>query len=450
MATSDRTPNASLSRLLDQAQWSRTQLAQAVNRIGAEVGLSLKYDQSAVSHWIAGTMPNQRARPVIVEALSRRLKRPVTHAEAGLQGPASARSTPGSDAVEQLLDITRADMDPSRRGVLTAGLYSAALAVTLFSDLVASGSSKPKPLPRRTGRIGHTQVDTVRKVTDRVADILDEFGGGHARPMAAAFLVNSVGPWLRSSATGQVHKALLAAASDLTYLSAWMAMYERQHGLGQTYYVKALELAGEAEDHITYCRTLRGMSLQASNLGYGNKALALADSAAEAAPQAGPRLVAFLRGQQAHAASMTGNRHMALTRLRETEVSLSKADSRRESVGGYDQSAYLFHVSHVLYELRDLKGSIKAMEDSLKAQPPQERQGRVHSHALLAQRQFELGHLDAACETWHRFLDDYAELSTSRGDQHFDTMKRQIRPYRTSHSVRRLAERVHEVDTLKA
>jgi hypothetical protein len=28
-------------------------------------------------------------------------------------------------------------------------------------------------------------------MTGKVADILDELGGGHARPMAAAFLVNA-------------------------------------------------------------------------------------------------------------------------------------------------------------------------------------------------------------------------------------------------------------------
>jgi hypothetical protein len=223
-------------------------------------------------------------------------------------------------------------------------------------------------------------------MTERIADILDELGAGHARPMAAAFLVNTVGPWLRAQASERVRLDMLAAASDLTYLTGWMAMYEKAHGLGQTYYVKALKLAREAQDHVTYCRTLRGMSLQASNLGYGQKALQLADSAADAAPAAGPRLVAFLRGQQAHAASMVGDRRMAHTRLREAEYALSNADNRRDAIGGYDRTAWLFHVSHVLYEERDLPGSIKALRQSIKVQPEVERQGRVHSYALLAQR----------------------------------------------------------------
>ncbi|MEU7224349.1 hypothetical protein [Streptomyces chrestomyceticus] len=448
MATSRRTSNTSLALLLRQAAWTEQQFANAVNRAGAEAGLTLRYEQSAVAHWLSGTMPRPQVRPVVLEALARRLGRPVTHAEAGFPTRPGGAAPARNAAVEELLDLSRDDMDPSRRGVLQAGLYSAALAVPLFSDL--AGRAEAVARPGRAGRVGAAQVETVRAVTDRVADILDEFGGGHARPMAAAFLVNSVGPWLTAPASEQVHDDLLAAASDLTYLTGWMAMYERAHGLGQRYYVKALHLAGEAKDHLTYCRTLRGMSLQASSLGYGAKALELADSAAAAAPSAGPHLVAFLRGQQAHAASMTGDRHTAITRLREAETALSKADSRRESIGGYDASAYLFHVSHVLYEFKDLPGSIKALNSSLKAQPRQERQGRVHSHALLAQRQFELGHLDAACATWHRFLDDYTEISSARGDAHFATLRTRIRPHYRAKAVRALSERVRHVATVKS
>jgi hypothetical protein len=337
-------------------------------------------------------------------------------------------------------------MDPSRRGVLSAGVYSAAMAVPGFEEVLGRSATATSS---RTARIGEGEVATVRTMTERIADILDELGGGHARPMAAAFLVNTVAPYLHASATEAVRKSMLAAASDLVYLTGWMAMYERRHELGQRYYMKALKLAGAAEDHVTYCRTLRGMSLQASHLRYGTKALELADSAAEASPKAGPRLKAFLAGQQAHAESMTGSRQRAMTRLREAETALSQADGRRDAIGGYDASAYQFHVAHVLYEFRDLEGSIAAMRESLRLQPKQERQGRVHSNAVLAQRQFELGHVDAACATWGKFLDDYAQLSTSRGDEHFATMRRRMRPYGKVRAVRELTDQARSVAVLK-
>jgi len=448
MATRKRTPNPALAGLLDQAKLTRTQLAQRVNRLGVQAGLDLHYSQSTVSHWIAGAHPKREVRVLIVEALSAQLGRPVTHAEAGLTPAPSVLGPEHADTVEELMDLGRADMDPSRRGVLAAGVFAAALTVPGFSD-PAHAADQPVSPGKRTIRIGASQVAAVRTMTDRIADILDELGAGHARPMAAAFLVNTVGPWLRAQASEQVRLDMLAAASDLTYLTGWMAMYEKAHGLGQTYYVKALKLAGEAQDHVTYCRTLRGMSLQASNLGYGRKSLELADSAAAAAPAAGPRLVAFLRGQQAHAASMVGDRHTAHRRLGEAEAALSKADNRRDAIGGYDRTAWLFHVSHVLHEERDLPGSIKALQQSIKVQPKVERQGRVHSYALLAQRQYVYGHLDASCNSWGRFLDDYEHVSSARGDDHFKTMCTQFRRHSKAQPVRELTGRAREVAALK-
>jgi hypothetical protein len=396
-----------------------------------------------------GVQPKPQVRALIVEALSAQLGRPVTHAEAGLKPAPSLTGSQSTDTVEQLIDLGRATMDPSRRSVLAATVFSAALSVPAFT-LPARATDDSVTPGKKTVRIGASQVQSIRTMTDRIADILDELGAGHAMPMASAFLVNTVGPWLQAQATEPVRKDMLAAASDLTYLTGWMAMYEKAHGLGQRYYVQALGLAREAEDHVTYCRTLRGMSLQASNLGYGPKALELADSAAEAAPSAGPRLVAFLRGQQAHSASMVGLKQQAHVRLKEAEDALSKADNHRDAIGGYDQTAYLFHVSHVLYEEKDFAGSIKALKQSIRLQPKQERQGRVHAYALLAQRQMRVGHLDAACGSWSRFLDEYEHVSSHRGDDHFRTMSTALRRHPTSSLVRELARRARDVAAAKA
>ncbi|MFE3583502.1 hypothetical protein [Streptomyces vinaceus] len=446
MARRSRTPNAGLPTLLEQAGWSRSQFASIVNRVGAEAGLILKYGQPAVSQWIAGHQPRLQVRALIIEAFERKLGRPVTYAEAGLTPPAGGE---GADTVRDLVELGRADMDPSRRRVIAAGVFSAALAIPLFPDLARADELEPISPGKATTRVGQAQVAAVQAMTDRIADILDELGAGHARPMAAAFLVNTVGPWLKAEAAAPVRRSMLAAASDLVYLTGWMAMYERQHRLGQDYYVSALKLAGEAEEHVTYCRTLRGMSLQASNLGYGRRALELADSAAEAAPVAGPRLVAFLRGQQAHGAAMVGDKRQAFARLREAEEALARADDRRESVGGYDRTAYLFHVAHVQNETKDVPGSVRTLQESIRVQPANERQGRLHAYGLLAQRQLSIGHVEAACESWGRFLDEYEVLSSARGDEHFEVMNHRLRSYGTVRAVRDLRERARIVGRLK-
>ncbi|MET8983314.1 hypothetical protein ABZX85_47905 [Streptomyces sp. NPDC004539] len=104
---------------------------------------------------------------------------------------------------------------------------------------------------------------------------------------------------------------------------------------------------------------------------------------------------------------------LAFTRLRETEEALSRADNRRDAIGGYDRAAYEFHVSSVLYALGDVPGCIEAMKASNRARLPLEKQGNAHANGLLAQRQLEVGHLEAACATWDAFLDDYATLSSA-------------------------------------
>ncbi|MEW9521296.1 hypothetical protein AB0F14_32530 [Streptomyces tubercidicus] len=421
------------------------QLARAVNRAAAELGVRSHYDKSSVSHWLKGSVPKKEARDAVAEALSRLLKRPVSPVEAGLG--VSAEPGEPADIATGVMDLGRADMDPSRRSVLGAGLYSAALVVPGF-DAVAGRAEAAAA--GRTLRIGMGDIETVRKMTENIADILDDLGGAHARPMAAAFLVNTVGPYLKAYGTEEARKAMRSAAADLVYLTGWMAMYEREHRIGQRYYVKALKLAGAAEDHLTYCRTLRGMALQASNLGHGAKALELADSAAEAAPVAGPRLTAFLRGQQAHGAAMVKDRTQAFTRLREAETALSQADGRNDHIGGYDRAAYEFHVAHVLWELGDRPESVRALRRANRCRPAAERQGRLHANGLLARRLLAMRHVEESCETWARFLDDYTGTASARGDEHFAALWEGLRPHRQLPAVRQLSDRAREVARLKA
>lgn len=448
----DRTPNRQLERLFRQSGWTLRQFAQAVNRLGTERGTPQNYTPQTVHAWLQGHVPREPARPLVTEALSRRLRRPVTDAEAGFPvamsetAPLAAMSLP-KDTVEGLVTIGREDMDPSRRNVLAASLYAAALPVPAYAEL--AGRTAQVQAGGRSARIGAGEVATVRTMTERIADILDELGGGHARPMAAAFLVNTVSAYLRADGSEAVRKDMLAAASDLVYLMGWMAMYEKAHGLGQRYYLQALQLARAADDHVTYCRTLRGMALQAAHLQHARQAYELANSAAEAAPAAGPRLQAFLTGQQAQGAALVGDRREAFSRLAETESALSRADDRRDFVGGYDRAAYHFHVSSVLYALGDVPGSVRAMQDSNRMRPPVENLGRAHANGLLAERQLEVGHLEAACATWDEFLDDYTHLTSSRADDHFDTLRASLRPYLANPRAREIYGRAGELAHLK-
>ncbi|MFD4211056.1 hypothetical protein ACFWRG_34395, partial [Micromonospora tulbaghiae] len=260
MGTSE--PNASFDRLFRETGWTLRQCAQAVNRIGTERGTPTRYRAPSVHQWLRGSLPREDARPLILEAFARKLGRPVAASEAGfpvLVPGGGAEAAPLSP-VDEIIDLGRLDMDPSRRSVLGVGLFSVALAVPAWPDVVGRMEAAQRGV--RT-RIGMSDVRTVAAMTEQLSSLDDQFGGRTARPLAAAFLVNTVVPFLRTVGPDDVRRAMMSAASDLCYLTGYMAVDEGLHGLAQRYYLQALELAGASEDHLTFCTVLRGMSVQA-------------------------------------------------------------------------------------------------------------------------------------------------------------------------------------------
>jgi phosphoribosylaminoimidazole-succinocarboxamide synthase len=71
--------------------------------------------------------------------------------------------------------------------MLATTLFSVALTVPMFTATAASAADDAVSPRKATTQIGNSQVQSVRAMTERITDILDEFGAGHARPIAAAF-----------------------------------------------------------------------------------------------------------------------------------------------------------------------------------------------------------------------------------------------------------------------
>lgn len=436
-----REPNTRLERLFHGTGWTLRQFAQAVNKLGTERGTPLAYTTQSAHAWLQGHVPRKAVRPLVLEALSRRVRRPVTCAQAGFPPPEDGDTRPSS-TVEGLVDLGSQDMDPTRRSVVGASLFSVALTVPGWPDVVGRMEAA------QTGgvqRIGMSEARMVIAMTEQISELDDRFGGRHARPMAAAFLVNTVAPYLKADAAEDVRKAMLSAAADLCYLTGYMAVDEGVHGIAQQYYLKALELAGASEDHLTFCTTLRGMSVQAVDLRHGPEALRLADSAAAASPKAGPRMRAFLAGQQAHAAAQMGERANALHHLHEADAALEKAEGREKTFGSYDPAALQYHISRVRFELGDVRGAVEALQQSDKLRHSIYRRTRVHRRALTAELQLSIGHLEMACATWHTALDDFPFVQSGRADQRVREMFRLIRPHLKNAHARALHERARAV-----
>ncbi|MDT3395613.1 tetratricopeptide repeat protein [Streptomyces sp. B1866] len=438
----ERQPNVALERLLREAGLSEDQFARLVNKVGTECGRRLKYNQSAVSHWVRrGTVPQERARPVILEALMRRLDRPITHAEAGFP-PAESEPNGGTDTVEELADLGRLDVDPARRSVLDVGLYAATLAVPGWDDAPArmtaikTGHSK---------RVGFSDVAYVRATTDHYSEMDYREGGRHARPQAAAFLINTAVPLLRADATEPVRKAMLSAVSDFCYLLGYMAFDEGANGLAQRYYVKALELAKTAGDNLSYVATLCLMSTQAIHLGHSATALRLTHAAEGVASQVDTSTRAYLAVHKARAVAEAGNGSEARALLGTAEKLMGRVQPDEESVLGlFGPDALTKFTSHVQESLGDLEKSVRAMENSLNRIPASRVRRLVLDGGRLAERQCTIGHLEKACATWGKVLNNYPDVHSGRCDERIQEMISLVNRYKKNPAAGALYERARE------
>lgn len=436
MAT--REPNTRLALLLRETGWTHRQFAHAVNRVGTERGTPTKYQSPSVSQWLGGYVPKGSTRPLIREALARKLGRPITSTAAGLPAPSSdtEKSESTSDA---LIDLSPSHPFPQRRLFIGASLFSVAVSIPNWPDIAGRMESVQSGA---RSRIGMPDVDMVTKMTDRFSEMYSQYGGRHSRPLAALFLANTVAPYLRADAADDVRKAMMSAASFLSYLTGWMAVDEGLHGLAQEYYVKGLELAGASTDHLTYCHVLRGMSVQAADLGHGEIAVRLADAAAATSPKMGPRLRAFMAGQQAHSFAVAGERGSALRSIMETERAIDAAESGPGPFGGYGPATLAYHTAQVRHALGDTSGSIESLRLHFQLRGPSEtRVSGVRFHLMLAERQLELGHLEAACATWSEALDDCPRIHSGRVDRQVKGIARLLRPYTSNNIAREITER---------
>ncbi|MFD7291204.1 helix-turn-helix domain-containing protein [Streptomyces sp. NPDC059863] len=274
---SSQQPNARLAQLLEEAGWNATQLAHAISSVASEHGHELTVHRSTVTRWLAGTRPRPPAPAYLLEALARRLGRPLPAADAGLTRTPTRIPDWSWEAppVQHLAKLTNSQLDPGRGKLLGADVYSlAALAVPNWEDLLSRTTA------RRAGvaagrRVGRVEVEALKSMTAFFASSAGAFGGGHARTALTAYLADDVTPWLLAGASEHVHRQLLTQAAQLTILLGNMCADDDADALAQHYHRTAAHLAAEAEDPHTYTIALRALASHALELGHQQPSLAL-------------------------------------------------------------------------------------------------------------------------------------------------------------------------------
>lgn len=262
-----RGPNDKLGTVLALAGISNAGLARRVNDLGAQRGLTLRYDKTSVARWVSKGMVPQGAAPhLIAAAIGAKLGRPVPLHEIGLAdadpapevGLAFHRDV--NAAVVSATDLYRLDLAGRRAG--SGGIWQSlagSFAVTAYATPASRWLITPADSSVERGteeladptalRVGHSDVTKLREAAEDARRWDSKYGGGDWRSsMVPECLRVDAAPLLLGSYSDEVGRGLFGATAELTRLAGWMAFDTGQQEAAQRYYIQALRLARAAAD----------------------------------------------------------------------------------------------------------------------------------------------------------------------------------------------------------
>ncbi|MFF7992482.1 MFS transporter [Kitasatospora xanthocidica] len=470
MTVSPRGPNERLGTLLTLAQISNAGLARRVNDLGAQRGLTLRYDKTSVARWVSkGMVPQGPVPHLIATAIGGKLGRPVPLEEIGLgdtdPAPELGLAFPRdvAEAVRSATDLWRVDLD-LRRGPgggrwsdSLAGTFSVAAYATPVSRWLiapADGSvAREVPLsPTDTSsyRVGHSDAAKLREAAQEARRWDSKYGGGDWRSsMVPECLRVEAAPLLLASYSDAVGRALFGATAELTRLAGWMAFDTGQHEAAQRYYIQALRLARAAADVPLGGYVLASMSLQAGYRGFAEEAVDLAQAALERnRGLATARTMSFFHLVEARAQAKARNAAACATALGAAESALERARAGDPDPAWIDFYAYDRLAADAAECFRDLgvPSKVRQFTREALAKPTE---GFVRSHSLRlvvsAMAEAEAGNLDAAVAAGERAVEVAGRISSQRSREYVVEMLRRLEPFQGERRVRELAERARAV-----
>ncbi|MER5716757.1 MULTISPECIES: MFS transporter [unclassified Streptomyces] len=465
MSREQRGPNEKLGAVLALAGISNAGLARRVNDLGAQRGLTLRYDKTSVARWVSKGMVPQGAAPhLIAAAIGQKLGRPVPLHEIGLAdadpAPEVGLAFPRDvgQAVRSATDLYRLDLAGRRAG--TGGIWQSlagSFAVSAYATPASrwlitpadssvareanSGDGSGAPL-----KVGHSDVQKLREAAEDARRWDSKYGGGDWRSsMVPECLRVEAAPLLLGSYSDEVGRALFGASAELTRLAGWMAFDTGQQEAAQRYYIQALRLARAAADVPLGGYVLASMSLQATYRGFGDEGVDLAQAALERnRGLATARTMSFFRLVEARAHARAGDAPAAGAALKAAESWLERArdgDQDPSWLGFYSYDRFAADAAECY---RDLKAprQVRRFTEQALSKPTEE---FVRSHGLRlvvsAVAELESGNLDAACEQGVRAVEVAGRISSARTTEYVKDLLHRLEPYGDEPRVVELRER---------
>ncbi|MFF8862104.1 MULTISPECIES: MFS transporter [unclassified Streptomyces] len=465
MSREQRGPNEKLGAVLALAGISNAGLARRVNDLGAQRGLTLRYDKTSVARWVSKGMVPQGAAPhLIAAAIGQKLGRPVPLHEIGLAdadpapevGLAFPRDV--AQAVRSATELYRLDFAGRRAGAggiwqSLAGSFAVSAYATPASRwlITPADSSVARDTDSTEGsgapiKVGHSDVQKLREAAEDARRWDSKYGGGDWRSsMVPECLRVEAAPLLLGSYSDEVGRALFGASAELTRLAGWMAFDTGQQEAAQRYYIQALRLARAAADVPLGGYVLASMSLQATYRGFGDEGVDLAQAALERnRGLATARTMSFFRLVEARAHARAGDAQAAGTALKAAEGWLERSregDNDPSWLGFYGYDRFAADAAECY---RDLKAprQVRRFTEQALSKPTEE---FVRSHGLRlvvsAVAELESGNLDAACEQGVRAVEVAGRISSARTTEYVKDLLHRLEPYGDEPRVVELRER---------
>ncbi|ALV51078.1 MFS transporter [Streptomyces althioticus] len=465
MSREQRGPNEKLGAVLALAGISNAGLARRVNDLGAQRGLTLRYDKTSVARWVSKGMVPQGAAPhLIAAAIGQKLGRPVPLHEIGLAdadpAPEVGLAFPRDvgQAVKSATELYRLDLAGRRAG--SGGIWQSlagSFAVSAYATpasrwlITPADSSVAREVSPSEGsgaplKVGHSDVQKLREAAEDARRWDSKYGGGDWRSsMVPECLRVEAAPLLLGSYSDDVGRSLFGAAAELTRLAGWMAFDTGQQEAAQRYYIQALRLARAAADVPLGGYVLASMSLQATYRGFGDEGVDLAQAALERnRGLATARTLSFFRLVEARAHARAGDAQAAGAALKSAESWLERSrpgDSDPTWLGFYSYDRFAADAAECY---RDLKAprQVRRFTEQALSKPTEE---FVRSHGLRlvvsAVAELESGNLDAACEQGVRAVEVAGRISSARTTEYVKDLLHRLEPYGDEPRVVELRER---------
>ncbi|MGK5532893.1 MFS transporter [Streptomyces sp. URMC 129] len=464
MSREPRGPNEKLGAVLALAGISNAGLARRVNDLGAQRGLTLRYDKTSVARWVTkGMVPQGSAPHLIAAAISSKLGRPVPLHEIGLAdtdpapevGLAFPRDV--AAAVDAATELYRLDVAPGKgiwqslAGSFAVTAYATPVSRWLITPADASVARESGP-PRAgggtgaRGRVGHSDVSKLREAAEEARRWDSKYGGGDWRSsMVPECLRTDAAPLLQGSYSDDVGRSLFRATAELTRLAGWMAFDTGQHEAAQRYYIQALRLARAAADVPLGGYVLVSMALQAVYRGFADEGVDLAQAALERNRSlATARTMSFFKLVEARALAKANDAAGCASALSAAEGWLERSREGDGDPSWLDFYAYdrLAADAAECYIDLNVPGQVRRFTQQALSEPTEE---FVRSHGLrlvvAAVAELESGNLDAACAAGTRAVEVAGRISSARTTDYVRNLLHRLAPYGDEPLVRELQER---------